>query len=78
MYPRFIPFVNDIIEVHFYTDTFNYNIAFRYLYAIDYERYIFEGKVNDKTITFEIDNSNENQSVIDLTPFIDYVNELSL
>lgn len=32
----------------------------------------------DKTITFEIDNSNKNQSVIDLTPFIDYVNELSL
>lgn len=78
MYPHFIPFVNDIIQVHFYTDTFNYNIAFRYLYAIDFEKYIFEGKVKDKTITFEIDNSNKNQSVIDLTPFIDYVNELSL
>lgn len=77
MYPRFIPFANDIIEVHFVTDTFSYNIAFRYLYAIDYERYIFEGKVNnDKTITFEIDNSDRNQSVIDLTPFINYVNEL--
>lgn len=78
MYPHFIPFVNDIIKVHFVTDTFNYNIAFRYLYAIDNEKYIFEGKVKDKTITFEIDNSNRNQSVIDLTPFIDYVNELSL
>lgn len=76
MYPHFIPFVNDIIEVHFVTDTFNYNIAFRYLYALDWKKYIFEGKVNDKTITFEIDNTNENQSVIDLTPFIDYVNEL--
>lgn len=76
MYPILNMFPNDVIEVRLITDTFNYTIAFKYLYCIDNEKYIFEEKIKDKTITFEIDNSTSGQSVIDLTPFVDYVNGL--
>ena len=76
MYNMFIPFTNDIIDVHFYSNTFNYYITFKHLYSIDNKKCIFEGKLNDKIINFEIDYSNEDQCVIDLAPFIDYVNSL--
>lgn len=69
---------NDVLYVTFrdHNGDFN-NYIFRYIEDDNNNRYTFKGEIGDKIIKITLNNAAGNGLNIDLTPFIDYVNELS-